>query len=77
MCVEAVLPTLLHLNSVSHGLDMNNVKDAEKADIEELEVLPTTRVSARSPDEERRLVRKIDLRIMHIACVLYLFACKY
>lgn len=77
MCVEAVLPTLLHLNSVSHGLDMNNVKDAEKADIEELEVLPTTRVSARSPDEERRLVRKIDLRIMPIACVLYLFACKY
>lgn len=55
---------------------MADVKDVEKADIEELEVKPTTRVSARSPDEERRLVRKIDLRIMPIACVLYLFACE-
>lgn len=27
--------------------------------------------------EERRLVRKLDGRIMPIACILYLFACKY
>lgn len=27
--------------------------------------------------EERRLVRKIDWRIIPIACAVYLFACKY
>jgi hypothetical protein len=27
--------------------------------------------------EERRLVRKIDGRILPIACVLYLFACSF
>ena len=28
-------------------------------------------------EEERKLVRKLDLRILPIACLLYLFACKY
>lgn len=27
--------------------------------------------------EERRLVRKIDWRIMPIACIMYLFACEF
>ncbi len=27
-------------------------------------------------DEEKRLVRKLDIRIMPIACILYLFACE-
>lgn len=27
--------------------------------------------------EEKRLVRKLDMRIMPIACILYLFACEY
>jgi hypothetical protein len=27
-------------------------------------------------EEERKLVRKLDLRILPIACLLYLFACK-
>lgn len=26
--------------------------------------------------EEKRLVRKLDMRIMPIACILYLFACE-
>ncbi len=29
-----------------------------------------------SEDEERRLVRKLDRRILPIACLLYLFACQ-
>lgn len=27
--------------------------------------------------EERKLVRKLDERIMPLACILYLFACKF
>lgn len=27
--------------------------------------------------EERRLVRKLDMRIMPLTCILYLFACKF
>ena len=29
-----------------------------------------------SEEEERRLVRKLDRRILPIACLLYLFACQ-
>ena len=28
------------------------------------------------PDDERKLVRRLDMRIMPVVCVLYLFACK-
>ena len=28
-------------------------------------------------EEERALVRKLDWRIMPIACIMYLFACEY
>ena len=28
------------------------------------------------PDAERRLVRKLDMRIMPTVCLIYLFACK-
>ena len=30
-----------------------------------------------TPEDERRLVRKLDWRIMPIACIMYLFACAY
>ena len=30
-----------------------------------------------SEEEEQQLVRKLDRRILPIACLLYLFACKY
>ena len=30
-----------------------------------------------TPEEERALVRKLDWRIMPIACIMYLFACEY
>lgn len=33
-------------------------------------------VSVGPSAEERRLVRKLDVRIMPIACILYLFACE-
>lgn len=29
-----------------------------------------------TPEQERRLVRKLDWRIMPIACIMYLFACE-
>ena len=29
-----------------------------------------------SAEDERRLVRKLDMRIMPMACIMYLFACK-
>jgi hypothetical protein len=31
----------------------------------------------RTLEEERRLVRKLDNRILPITCLLYLFACRY
>ena len=30
-----------------------------------------------SKEEERRLVRKLDLRLMPILCIMYLCACKF
>lgn len=30
-----------------------------------------------TPEDERRLVRKLDMRIMPMACIMYLFACAY
>ena len=30
-----------------------------------------------SEEEEKQLVRKLDRRILPIACLLYLFACKF
>ena len=29
-----------------------------------------------SPEDERRLVRRLDRRILTVACILYLFACE-
>lgn len=29
------------------------------------------------PEAEKRLVKKLDRRILSVACILYLFACEY
>lgn len=58
--------------------------DNEKYGVDEVQVerASSTRSSQVQPkefvmsDEEKRLVRKLDIRIMPIACILYLFACK-
>jgi hypothetical protein len=38
---------------------------------------PAVRPEDLASVEERRLVRKLDRRILPIACVMYLFACQY
>ena len=62
-------------------LDRADSLENEKAGrITELEEADTPRepVAAAAGErsvEEKRLVRKLDMRIMPIACILYLFAC--
>ena len=53
----------------------------DKLDVEKLERVSTQSVGGRSVGgeisaEEKKLVRKLDLRIMTIASALYLCACK-
>lgn len=38
---------------------------------------PVSATEFEATPEERRLVRRLDMRIMPIACVMYLFACKF
>lgn len=46
-----------------------------KLDVEQLEHSTTPSVVEISEDE-KRLVKKLDARIMPLACILYLFACE-
>ena len=72
---------MLLLKALSSPSPPSTMSDTEKnaASIDEkVEVAPdvgTTAVSY-TPEEERALVRKLDWRIMPIACIMYLFACK-
>lgn len=40
-------------------------------------IQPAVRPEDPATVEERRLVRKLDRRILPIACLMYLFACQY
>jgi len=51
--------------------------DQEKISIEQGSALASPAPLLATPEEEKRLVRKIDLRILPITCLLYLFACEY
>lgn len=42
-----------------------------------IEEAPPPATSWAGTAEEKRLVRKLDMRIMPLTCILYLFACKY
>lgn len=55
--------------------DDQDFKDAEKATVEGRPVSVVESLPEPSP-EERRLVRKLDKRILPVACILYLFACE-
>lgn len=59
--------------------DMTATRDSvdDKLDVEKIETSSAAGSYAGgvSP-EERKLVRKLDSRIMPIACILYLFACE-
>ncbi|GJE96543.1 MFS general substrate transporter [Phanerochaete sordida] len=46
----------------------------DKLDLEKVDARSVTRSVDEVPPEERRLVRKLDSRIMPLACILYLFA---
>ena len=48
----------------------------DKLDLEKVDARSVTRSVDEAPPEERRLVRKLDSRIMPLACILYLFACE-
>ena len=47
--------------------------DSEKLEQEFVETLP---VDEFSPEDEKRLVKKLDRRIMSISLILYLFGCE-
>lgn len=51
--------------------------DAEKDYSDKLSTLGSPAPPLATPDEERRLVSKIDLRILPITCLLYLCACAF
>ena len=45
--------------------------------VEQVEQSPPSATEFEATPEEKRLVRKLDMRIMPIACIMYLFACEY
>ena len=47
--------------------------DEKTASVDQAEVGVESKFTA---EDERRLVRKLDWRIMPIACIMYLFACE-
>ena len=64
------------------GMGQESRYEDEKSGIDEAQVYQASSSSPPSnkdfvvTEEERRLVRRLDMRIMPIACILYLFACK-
>ena len=73
-------PLLEESHLVLHTDDMSSedqafydAKDAEKATIERAG--SAIESFAEPSPEEKRLVRKLDTRILPVACILYLFAC--
>ena len=53
----------------------DNEKNAASIE-EKVEVERSAPSPSYTEDEERALVRKLDWRIMPIACIMYLFACE-
>ena len=58
-----------HLKTSSSSVEDVKVENAEREDYQE----PSESWLA----EEKKLVRKLDKRILPMACLLYLFACEY
>ena len=44
--------------------------------VQVVDQLPPSATEYEATPEEKRLVRRLDMRIMPIACIMYLFACK-
>ena len=51
--------------------------DDDAAELEKGSTMGERRITFAGTPEEKRLVRKLDRRIMPLACVLYLFACTF
>ena len=64
---------VLHTDDMSSEDQAYDAKDAEKATIERAG--SAIESFAEPSPEEKRLVRKLDTRILPVACILYLFAC--
>lgn len=61
-----------HNEKTSIADDKTSVEKGEQT----FEESPASATQYEATPEERRLVRKLDMRIMPIACVMYLFACE-
>ena len=74
-------PATMSTTDEKHQLARTDSLENEKAgritELEEAEVPrePVAGAAGERSVEEKRLVRKLDMRIMPIACILYLFAC--
>lgn len=54
---------------------LENEKEGRIIELEEAAPEAVAAAAGERSVEEKRLVRKLDVRIMPIACILYLFAC--
>jgi hypothetical protein len=57
--------------------ESHDAKFEEVGPFESPGIQPAVRPEDPATVEERRLVRKLDRRILPIACLMYLFACQY
>lgn len=78
---EEVLELEPLLDSSSDSPEMASVKRDSVDDKLDVEKVENRSVRSQSVDgevspAEKRLVRKLDSRIMPLACILYLFACE-
>lgn len=57
--------------------DEKSVEKFDELAPESASIQPDVQLEGSASAEERRLVRKLDGRILPIACLMYLFACQY
>lgn len=62
--------------ALDENLRVKRDKAATGAQSVQLDVQPGSEVPVSESEEERRLVRKLDRRILPITCLMYLFACQ-
>ena len=60
-----------HRDIVTGGADNLKVKETL------VEYAPSNQTDCSRAEEERRLVRKLDRRILPIICAMYFFACEF
>lgn len=70
----SLLPISSHTEPAAMDVDEKAIATEKPAQIEEAESPPSIKGASVPSPCEKRLVRKLDVRIMPIACILYLFA---